>query len=72
MGSGSDVAIESSDLTLVRGDLRSTAQAIRLAHATLRTIKGNLFWAFAYNIAALPVAALGPLNLLIAGAAIGV
>jgi Cu+-exporting ATPase len=69
MGGGSDVAIEASDLTLVRGDLRSAADAIRLSRATLRTIKGNLFWAFAYNIAALPLAALGFLNPLIAGAA---
>jgi Cu+-exporting ATPase len=69
MGSGSDVAIEASDLTLVRGDLRSAADAIRLSRATLRTIKGNLFWAFAYNIAALPLATLGFLNPLIAGAA---
>ncbi|MCU0295064.1 MAG: heavy metal translocating P-type ATPase [Candidatus Nanopelagicales bacterium] len=69
MGSGSDVAIEASDLTLVRGDLRSAADAIRLSRATLRTIKGNLFWAFAYNIAALSLAALGFLNPLIAGAA---
>jgi Cu+-exporting ATPase len=69
MGTGSDVAIEASDLTLVRGDLRSAADAIRLSRATLRTIKGNLFWAFAYNIAALPLAALGLLNPLIAGLA---
>jgi len=69
MGGGSDVAIEASDLTLVRNDLRSAADAIRLSRATLRTIKGNLFWAFAYNIAALPLAALGLLNPLIAGAA---
>jgi P-type Cu+ transporter len=69
MGTGSDVAIEASDLTLVRGDLRSAADAIRLSRATLRTIKGNLFWAFAYNVAALPLAALGFLNPLIAGAA---
>jgi len=69
MGGGSDVAIEASDLTLVRDDLRSAADAIRLSRATLRTIKGNLFWAFAYNIAALPLAALGLLNPLIAGAA---
>ena len=69
MGTGSDVAIEASDLTLVRGDLRSSVDAIRLSRATLRTIKGNLFWAFAYNIAALPLAALGFLNPLIAGAA---
>jgi Cu+-exporting ATPase len=69
MGSGTDVAIEASDLTLVRGDPRAAADAIRLARATLRTIKGNLFWAFAYNVAALPLAALGLLNPLIAGAA---
>lgn len=69
MGTGSDVAIEASDLTLVRGDLRLAADAIRLSRATLRTIKGNLFWAFAYNIAALPLAAFGFLNPLIAGAA---
>jgi Cu+-exporting ATPase len=69
MGSGTDVAIEASDLTLVRGDLRVVADAIRLARATLRTIKGNLFWAFAYNVAALPLAAAGLLNPLIAGAA---
>ncbi|KQX61971.1 cation-translocating P-type ATPase [Angustibacter sp. Root456] len=69
MGTGTDVAIEASDLTLVRGDLRSVVDAIRLSRATLRTIKGNLFWAFAYNVAALPLAALGLLNPLIAGAA---
>ncbi|MEI6624477.1 MAG: copper-translocating P-type ATPase, partial [Actinomycetes bacterium] len=69
MGTGSDVAIEASDLTLVRGDLRTAADAIRLSRATLRTIKGNLFWAFAYNIAALPLAAFGLLNPMIAGAA---
>jgi P-type Cu+ transporter len=69
MGTGTDVAIEASDLTLVRGDLRSAADAIRLSRATLRTIKGNLFWAFAYNVAALPLAAAGLLNPLIAGAA---
>ena len=69
MGTGSDVAIEASDLTLVRGDLTSAADAIRLSRATLRTIKGNLFWAFAYNTAAIPLAALGLLNPLIAGAA---
>jgi Cu+-exporting ATPase len=69
MGTGSDVAIEASDLTLVRGDLRVAADAIRLARSTLRTIKGNLFWAFAYNVAAIPLAALGLLNPLIAGAA---
>jgi Cu+-exporting ATPase len=69
MGTGTDVAIEASDLTLVRGDLRAAADAIRLSRSTLRTIKGNLFWAFAYNVAALPLAALGFLNPLIAGAA---
>ncbi|MFF1611633.1 heavy metal translocating P-type ATPase [Amycolatopsis sp. NPDC058278] len=69
MGTGSDAAIEASDLTLVRGDLRVAADAIRLARRTLATIKGNLFWAFAYNVAALPLAALGLLNPMIAGAA---
>ena len=69
MGTGTDAAIEASDLTLVRGDLRSAADAIRLARSTLRTIKLNLFWAFAYNVAALPLAALGLLNPLIAGVA---
>jgi Cu+-exporting ATPase len=69
MGSGTDVAIEASDLTLVRGDLRAAADAIRLSRATLRTIKGNLFWAFGYNVAALPLAAFGLLNPLFAGAA---
>ncbi|WP_113700352.1 heavy metal translocating P-type ATPase [Nonomuraea lactucae] len=69
MGTGTDVAIEASDLTLVRGDLRVAADAIRLSRRTLRTIKGNLFWAFAYNVAALPLAAMGLLNPMIAGAA---
>jgi Cu+-exporting ATPase len=69
MGTGTDVAIEASDLTLVRGDLRAAVDAIRLARRTLGTIKGNLFWAFAYNIAAIPLAALGLLNPMIAGAA---
>ncbi|RBY97523.1 heavy metal translocating P-type ATPase [Blastococcus sp. TF02-8] len=69
MGTGTDVAIEASDLTLVRGDLRAAADAIRLSRKTLSTIKGNLFWAFAYNIAALPLAAAGLLNPLLAGAA---
>ena len=69
MGTGTDVAIEASDLTLVRGDLRAAVDAIRLARRTLGTIKGNLFWAFAYNIAALPLAAAGLLNPMIAGAA---
>lgn len=69
MGTGTDAAIEASDITLVRGDLRSSADAIRLARRTLRTIKGNLFWAFAYNVAAIPLAALGLLNPMLAGAA---
>ncbi|MDV6245384.1 heavy metal translocating P-type ATPase [Rhodococcus opacus] len=69
MGTGTDVAIEASDLTLVRGDLRAAADAIRLARKTLGTIKGNLFWAFAYNVAALPLAAAGLLNPMLAGAA---
>jgi Cu+-exporting ATPase len=69
MGTGTDVAIEASDLTLVRGDLRAAADAIRLSRKTLATIKGNLFWAFAYNIAALPLAAAGLLNPMLAGAA---
>jgi len=69
MGTGTDVAIEASDLTLVRGDLRVTADAIRLSRRTLATIKGNLFWAFAYNVAALPLAATGLLNPMLAGAA---
>jgi Cu+-exporting ATPase len=69
IGTGADSAIEASDLTLVRGDLRTVPDAIRLSAATLRTIKGNLFWAFAYNTAAIPLAAFGLLNPLIAGAA---
>ncbi|MEW2081045.1 heavy metal translocating P-type ATPase [Streptomyces sp. NPDC005283] len=69
MGTGTDAAIAASDLTLVRGDLRAAADAIQLARGTLRTIKANLFWAFAYNVAALPLAALGLLNPMIAGAA---
>jgi len=69
MGTGADVAIEAADLTLVRGDLRSAADAIRLARRTLGTIKGNLFWAFAYNVAAIPLAAFGLLNPMLAGAA---
>ncbi|MFJ6072264.1 heavy metal translocating P-type ATPase [Streptomyces sp. NPDC093065] len=69
MGTGTDAAIEAGDLTLVRGDLRAAADAIRLARRTLGTIKSNLFWAFAYNVAALPLAAAGLLNPMIAGAA---
>jgi Cu+-exporting ATPase len=69
MGTGTDVAIEASDITLVRGDLLAAADAIRLSRRTLRTIKGNLFWAFAYNVAALPLAAAGLLNPMLAGAA---
>jgi P-type Cu+ transporter len=71
MGTGTDVAMEASDLTLVRADLDAAVDAIRLSRRTLRTIKGNLFWAFAYNVSALPLAALGYLNPLIAGAAMG-
>ena len=69
MGTGTDAAIEASDLTLVRGDLRAAPDAIRLARRTLGTIKTNLFWAFAYNVAAIPLAAAGYLNPMIAGAA---
>ena len=69
MGTGTDVAIEASDLTLVRGDLLVAVDAIRLSRRTLGTIKGNLFWAFAYNVAALPLAAAGLLNPMLAGAA---
>jgi Cu+-exporting ATPase len=69
MGTGTDAAIEASDITLVRGDLRSAVDAIRLSRRTLRTIRTNLFWAFAYNVAAIPVAALGLLNPMLAGAA---
>ncbi|MEU7763572.1 heavy metal translocating P-type ATPase [Nocardia sp. NPDC049190] len=69
MGTGTDVAIEAGDLTLVRGDLRAAADAIRLSRSTLATIKGNLFWAFAYNVAAIPLAMAGLLNPMLAGAA---
>ncbi|MFD0398653.1 heavy metal translocating P-type ATPase [Kitasatospora sp. NPDC127121] len=69
MGTGTDAAIEAGDLTLVRGDLRSAADAIRLSRRTLGTIKGNLFWAFGYNVAAIPLAAAGLLNPMVAGAA---
>ncbi|MCZ4509054.1 heavy metal translocating P-type ATPase [Streptomyces sp. ActVer] len=69
MGTGTDAAIEAGDLTLVRGDLRAAADAVRLARRTLGTIRSNLFWAFAYNVAALPLAAAGLLNPMIAGAA---
>jgi P-type Cu+ transporter len=69
IGTGTDVAIEASDLTLVSGDLRAAVDAIRLARRTLRTIKGNLFWAFAYNVAAIPLAVAGLLNPIVAAAA---
>ncbi|HVW18215.1 MAG TPA: HAD-IC family P-type ATPase, partial [Solirubrobacteraceae bacterium] len=69
IGTGADAAIEASDLTLTSGDLRAAADAIRLSRATLRVIRQNLGWAFGYNVAALPLAALGLLNPVIAGAA---
>lgn len=69
MGTGTDAAIQASDVTLVRGDLMAAVDAVRLARRTLGTIKGNLFWAFAYNVAAIPLAALGLLNPMLAGAA---
>src|SRR5699024_6321045 len=67
MGTGTDVAIQASDLTLVHGDVTTAVDAVRLSRATLGTIKGNLFWAFAYNVAAIALAALGFLTPLIAG-----
>ncbi|MGZ4612059.1 MAG: heavy metal translocating P-type ATPase, partial [Kineosporiaceae bacterium] len=69
MGSGTDIAVETADLTLMRSDLRSVADAVRLSRRTLTTIKGNLFWAFAYNLAAIPLAASGRLTPMIAAAA---
>ncbi len=69
LGTGTDVAIEASDLTIVSGDLRAAADAIRLSRRTLRTIEGNLFWAFAYNVAAIPLAVAGVLSPIVAAAA---
>jgi Cu+-exporting ATPase len=69
IGTGTDIAIEASDITLVSGDLRAAADAIRLARRTLRTIQGNLFWAFAYNVAAIPLAVAGLLDPIVAAAA---
>ena len=69
MGSGADVAIEAGDITLVRSDLLSVVDAVRLSRRTLATIKGNLFWAFAYNVAAIPLAATGIMSPMVSGAA---
>ena len=69
MGTGTDVAIAASDITLVRGTLSAAADALKLSRRTLGVIRGNLFWAFAYNVAAIPLAALGLLNPMLAGAA---
>ena len=69
MGGGTDIAIEAADITLTGGDLREVARAIRLARAVLGTIRGNLFWAFAYNVAGIPLAAAGLLEPMVAGAA---
>ena len=71
LGTGTDIAIEASDLTIVSGDLRAVRDAISLSRRTLATIKGNLFWAFAYNAGAIPLAAIGVLNPMIAAAAMG-
>jgi Cu+-exporting ATPase len=71
MGTGTDVAIEAADITLVRGDLMGAVDAIRLSRQTLRIIKGNLFWAFAYNIVAIPIAAIGWLSPGISALAMG-
>ncbi len=69
MGTGTDVAIDAADITIIRGDLRSVGESLKLARRTLRTIRENLFWAFLYNTAALPLAALGLLSPMLAGAA---
>ncbi|MYH87997.1 MAG: HAD-IC family P-type ATPase, partial [Acidimicrobiaceae bacterium] len=71
VGSGTDIAMEASDLTVLRGDLLAVADAVALSRRTFGTIKGNLFWAFAYNLAAIPLAASGVLNPMIAAAAMG-